>query len=416
MYSCWRHRLNFPDLKQNRKELDLTDADLFASDEQAYPSLEDITVEGVPAVRNLITDLAMDVLLYQSAYREHISKIVQEECNRLYHLFKERNPTFDGRVSLCGHSLGSAIIFDILCRQPDDSTTYHRHAAKVGGSRLLLDFECENFFALGSPIALFQMLKGRTIAARHGEDAEPAQSPFDSTIDDPFPTLGKHNIEDVADHKISLGNLAQTVSSPKCREFYNVFHPTDPIAYRIEPLISQSMATLKPQPLPYVKRGLWGSGQGLTNIGALVGQSVGSIWTNFTSGVANSLLNRSLGLQPDVAVPQQADSSKKGITSVQRNQAQDGNLYSEEAKKQLALQIKTSEEQGQAPPTLIDSEMETLFEGFQKQRQTHQNELEGEEKSEAWLENENRSRKLRREEAKVRALNSNGRVDYSIQE
>ncbi|KAI9872002.1 MAG: hypothetical protein M1823_008289, partial [Watsoniomyces obsoletus] len=75
---CWRHLLDFPkqSLKQNREELDLGDADDgFDND---YPSLQDITVEGVPAVRNLITDLAMDVLLYQSAYREHIASIVQQ--------------------------------------------------------------------------------------------------------------------------------------------------------------------------------------------------------------------------------------------------------------------------------------------------------------------------------------------------
>ncbi|OAX81080.1 hypothetical protein ACJ72_04584, partial [Emergomyces africanus] len=72
---CWRHLLDFPKqgLKQHRRELDLADADKMAAEEEHYPSLADITLEGVPAVRNLITDLAMDVLLYQSAYREHIA-------------------------------------------------------------------------------------------------------------------------------------------------------------------------------------------------------------------------------------------------------------------------------------------------------------------------------------------------------
>jgi hypothetical protein len=38
-----------PALVQNRKELDLTDAD--ALEDDAYPSLSDITLESVPAVR-----------------------------------------------------------------------------------------------------------------------------------------------------------------------------------------------------------------------------------------------------------------------------------------------------------------------------------------------------------------------------
>lgn len=37
--------------------------------------------------------------------------------NRLYDLFKRRNPTFNGDVYLGGHSLGSLILFDILCHQ-----------------------------------------------------------------------------------------------------------------------------------------------------------------------------------------------------------------------------------------------------------------------------------------------------------
>lgn len=65
-----------------------------------------------------MTDLALDVLLYQSeTYREHIIQTVLAECNRIYALFKQRNPEFKGKVSLVGHSLGAAILFDILCRQ-----------------------------------------------------------------------------------------------------------------------------------------------------------------------------------------------------------------------------------------------------------------------------------------------------------
>jgi hypothetical protein len=53
---CWRHLLDFPKkgVRKNRKEHDLGEA---FGDEEEYPSLEDITVEGVPFVRSLITDL-----------------------------------------------------------------------------------------------------------------------------------------------------------------------------------------------------------------------------------------------------------------------------------------------------------------------------------------------------------------------
>lgn len=96
---CWRHLLDFPRkaVRKNQREQDLGDT---YGNEEDYPSLEDITIEGVPFVRSLITDLALDILLYQSAYREHISSIVLAESNRVYNLFRQRNPDFNGKVSL----------------------------------------------------------------------------------------------------------------------------------------------------------------------------------------------------------------------------------------------------------------------------------------------------------------------------
>lgn len=139
----------------------------------ADPSLEDITIEGMAFARSLISDLALDVLLYQSSYREEIARITLEECNRIYRHFRERNPEFRGKVHLVGHSLGSAILFDIVCRQrerraPNDDRNPLRFWPSQAGQRdkaresdLQLDFEVADFYCLGSPIGLFQMLKGR---------------------------------------------------------------------------------------------------------------------------------------------------------------------------------------------------------------------------------------------------------------
>lgn len=86
-----------------------------------------------------------------------------------------------------------------------------------------------------------------------------------------------------------------------------------------------------------------------------------------------------------------------------------------EKQRQLAEDTAAADRDGSGanPPTLIDDEIETLYAGFQKGRKTHQNDDAGEMD---WTEAEEKGRKLRREEMKVRALNSNGRVDYSIQE
>ncbi|PGH29929.1 hypothetical protein GX50_07301 [[Emmonsia] crescens] len=419
---CWRHLLDFPKqgLKQHRRELDLADADKMAAEDEHYPSLADITLEGVPAVRNLITDLAMDVLLYQSAYREHIAGIVQRECNRIYKLFKARNPKFKGSVSLCGHSLGSAILFDILCHQPRNSaqvkstsrSSKSRTAEDQQSEAFPLDFECADFFCLGSPIALFQMLKGKTIA---GRDLKNSRFPYQSQKHiDSYNAFISSDISTETSRMDSTGSpgFPNSVSSPKCNQLFNIFHPSDPISYRIEPLISPAMAALKPQPLPYVKRTIWStSGQSLTNISTRVGQSVGSLWSNFASGVASSFLNRSLGLSDGSPQPQSAVGGQQKTTGL-------GTELGSEQPQTVGGGVVTNEpSRSQKYPTLIDANIETLYDGFQKTRNSPIDIASGSESSTMEeIEAESRARKIRHEEAKVRALNSNGRVDYSIQE
>lgn len=432
---CWRHLLDFPkqSLKQNRKEHDLGDLDTTPEDE--YPSLQDITVDGVPAVRNLITDLALDVLLYQSAYREHVARIVQKEANRVHQLFKSRTG-FNGKVSLCGHSLGSAVYFDILCRQPDDVKSRPRRASSKTQREMVptdadinLDFPVDNFFALGSPIALFQMLKGRTIAGRpHLRNVAPPMSPFDS---DPMQTNPYESLGDISAAQPKPSSLIPiTISSPRCSEFFNIFHPTDPIAYRIEPLISPAMSSLKAQPLPYTKRGLFDA-PGMANLTARVSQQVISGWYNLTSGVASTLINRSLGITgEEQALPQDrprpiSGQFGAGSHAVQTNDApRAGNMpppavtdIMSGSKKQKAIADSVSKTgDAEETPTLIDTEMETLYDGFQRRRRSHVSTRSGDHTDLEYELEQEKARRLKREEAKVRALNSNGRVDYAVQE
>jgi DDHD domain len=117
----------------------------------------------------MLTVVLLDILLYYTPqFRERIVRAVAKEMNRIYTLFLARNPTFTGRVSLLGHSLGSAICFDILCRQPlsrppPPGITLEQLNLDP---RVELEFGVHAFFATGSPVGLFQMLKGRNIAPR----------------------------------------------------------------------------------------------------------------------------------------------------------------------------------------------------------------------------------------------------------
>ncbi|KAK1990472.1 DDHD domain-containing protein [Colletotrichum falcatum] len=436
---CWRHLLDFPKRREKKNEQDIGDA---ALDEDDYPSLEDITIEGVAFARSLISDLALDVLLYQSAYREQISEIVLKESNRIYKLFLERNPEFKGKVHIIGHSLGSAIMFDILCRQrerskgpesPRNSLRFWPSQDKAQGSRdreaneLRFEFDVEDFYCLGSPVGLFQMLKGRTISARRLAGTRPSESPLNPDLmDDPFlattPSTPVHRIS-------AITGLPYSVSSPKASQLFNIFHPSDPVSYRLEPLISPAMSTLKPQVLPYTKKGIFGNvaQQGLSGIGMKVGQSVSGLWSSLSAGIASNLLNRSLGLSnEDVAKMNSANASSQVSGAGGANMADSGVISdvskleakTNERKKQLAdskaMVGRTSISGNEM--TLIDDELETLYAKFQEKRMDLSQTDDGDGGRADWIEAERNAQKLRREEMKVRALNRNGRVDYSIQE
>ena len=296
---------------------------------------------------------------------------------------------------------------------------------------LEFDFEVEDFYCLGSPIGLFQMLKGRTVSARHQPNAFPSDSPLSpDDFDDPFlqAVPGSHS-----DQRVSpVTGLPFTISSPKVKQLFNIFHPSDPISYRLEPLVSSAMSTLKPQVLPYTKKGIFGSvaPHGMTGIGAKVGQSVSGLWSSLSSGIANSMLNRSLGLShEDVAnftasqqsqcksSPGAGTNISAGVISPEAKlSAAQRSEKAAERKRQLADGATTGRMTTSGnEATLLDDELETLFSRFQKKRIDLAKEKpdDGHKK---WAEEEEKSRKLRREEMKVRALNRNGRVDYSIQE
>ncbi|KAI0912269.1 DDHD domain-containing protein [Ustulina deusta] len=452
---CWRHLLDFPKRREKKGETDLGDV---TEEDDEYPSLEDITVEGMAFARSLISDLALDVLLYQSAYREQITEIVLRESNRIYKLFLERNPEFKGKVHIIGHSLGSAIMFDILCRQkqPAGSVEPLRNPLRFWPSQehpepskdtkdLSFDFNVEDLYCLGSPVGLFQMLKGRTVAARHQPNAAPSKSPLSQEyMEDPFLSTPSTSGQRVS----AVTGLPLSVSSPKVAQLFNIFHPSDPIAYRLEPLVSSAMSSLKPQALPYTKRGIFGAvaPQGLSGIGVKVGQSVSGLWSSFSAGIASSLLRGSLGLtNADIAnfnasnPPANASSlSNTGQAAAHSHSTSSGTMVSNataqsektDARKKALARQNSSRLSSTDPGTpgniardltLIDDDLETLYARFQKKRVEEQKDSasraeEGQELDAAWAAEELKAQKLRREELKVRALNWNGRIDYAIQE
>lgn len=59
------------------------------------------------------------------------------------------------------------------------------------------------------------------------------------------------------DLNIEEGRFTPGIKMPKCQRYFNIFHPIDPIAYRIEPLIKQEMHDKAPVQLIQVSIFPW---------------------------------------------------------------------------------------------------------------------------------------------------------------
>uniref|UniRef100_A0A8C6X829 DDHD domain containing 1 n=1 Tax=Naja naja TaxID=35670 RepID=A0A8C6X829_NAJNA len=229
-------------------------------------TVDSITPDKVRGLRDLLNSSAMDIMYYTSPlYRDELVKGLQQEMNRLYTLFCSRNPEFtekDGKVSIVSHSLGCVITYDIMTgwnpvrlyeqlleKEYDvlehSWMTYEEqrlleefyltkkqlreiedrlHGLKTStvAKTPALKFKVDNFFCMGSPLAVFLALRG----------IRPGNS----------------------------GNQDHILPRKICNRLLNIFHPTDPVAYRLEPLILKHYSNISPvqihwynttNPLPY---------------------------------------------------------------------------------------------------------------------------------------------------------------------
>jgi len=238
-------------------------------------SLQAATLTTIPALRAIANDVVFDVLMYLTpAFCEAVLHTVTDQINELYGAFQQVHPEFipgGGKCSLIGHSLGSVICWDLLSilkeksllaqakssgsdSSADDPLVCHgvsvasevsveigyqmyakqAHANKARngtwGPSLTktldasIPFVPECTILLGSPLGIFLTLRGahpvfdqfRKAAAEEAQiKADAAQPGMDAPTEIP---------------------ITSTFSLPTT-SLYNIFHPSDPVAYRIEPLL-----------------------------------------------------------------------------------------------------------------------------------------------------------------------------------
>lgn len=213
-------------------------------------TVESLTPQRMRGIRVMLNASAMDILYYTSPlYRSEIIHSLENNLNRLYQMFCERHPYFEpngGKVSIIAHSLGCVIAYDIITGW-NPITLYDQYVSAVidderqqaGGSVDLIDelekakkrvadletlltdihnkqidaasrlkFKIENLFCLGSPLGVFLALRGIRPQAK--------------------------------------GTLDHIIPKDSFKRLFNIYHPADPVAYRLEPLILKHYSTIRP--------------------------------------------------------------------------------------------------------------------------------------------------------------------------
>ncbi|KYN14107.1 Protein retinal degeneration B [Trachymyrmex cornetzi] len=170
-----------------------------------------------------------------SEYQDTVSRVVMS-ANQVYHDFikSDEGKGFSGQICFVSDSVGSILTYDALCK----ATQHSRHSSEnsilegtgqqgndnsgnedgkhlsapsprrrsSGTGDNKLDFEVGDFFMFGSPLAL--VLAYRKITASSDRNS--------------------------------------FIPRPLVNQVYNLFHPTEPVAARLEPLISARFSLIAP--------------------------------------------------------------------------------------------------------------------------------------------------------------------------
>lgn len=311
--------------------------------------LKPLTLPSISRLRDFTNSTLTDILFFTSpVYCQKIINQVASEMNRMFEIFKARNPGFHGDVSVTGHSLGSCVLFDLLDHQqgqevkgegstapsvpdlktqsqdisstpssepggssgkgdePDGSTPTIEEALQQLGldslaqlfQREQIDYEsllmCTNDdlkeigVAMGprkklsSFIVQQAELKKRAEERREKEERERSarekeQQRQQETVNASFHRATLQGVKIVRGlagtgqpfidypqltfhpkHLFAVGSpiglflsvrgveeLGPDFRLPTCPSVFNIFHPFDPVAYRLEPLVTE-VAPIKP--------------------------------------------------------------------------------------------------------------------------------------------------------------------------
>uniref|UniRef100_A0A671QIT8 Phospholipid phosphatase 5-like n=1 Tax=Sinocyclocheilus anshuiensis TaxID=1608454 RepID=A0A671QIT8_9TELE len=258
--------------------------------------IERITLPSISRLRQFSNDTVLDLFFYNSAmYCQTMVDTVASEINRLHSLFLQRHPHFTGHVSLVGHSLGTYtsvyctvnkwiwspwsvfcpeshiknrtlqfFIFTLLIpTKPFQMLCSEKDLKDVGiplGPRKKI-MNCVKKWKVITEIPYSPLFKGAQWFMAEVERFLPNNRFFIPQVSIDYPQLAFHPQALFAMGSPigmfltvrGLKRIDPNYSFPTCKSFYNIFHPFDPVAYRIEPMILPQDVDLLPMLIPHHK-------------------------------------------------------------------------------------------------------------------------------------------------------------------
>jgi phospholipase DDHD1 len=222
-----------------------------------------VTLSTIPALRAIANDIIVDVLLYLTPnYCYDVLISVTEQINTVYGIFTKTFPDFEsngGKASLVGHSLGSVICWDLLSVLKDSKENIRGkdgHGAHLTTSRDVDNAVNINYTQFVSPVKLEET----SDAATNNDESEGKHDGREGAWGPALPRKIEQVLKFTPEFTIFLGSPIglfltlrgahglfdsmrendDALPSPftlPCRSTYNIFSPSDPVAYRIEPLL-----------------------------------------------------------------------------------------------------------------------------------------------------------------------------------
>lgn len=228
------------------------------------------TLNTIPALRSIANDVVLDVLLYLTPnYCYDVLESVTDQIYSVYGVFNKVFPDYasrGGKFSLIGHSLGSVICWDLLSLKKNlMQNGNNEHGVHITTSKTAGDAANINYKQLSDEIEVAGSPSNANGGGAWGpslpkpfENVLPFEPDFTMFIGSPIGLfLSLRRAHPVFDSIRDVHPQRPTVSpfTLPTRAMYNIFSPSDPVAYRIEPLLLSQGTEELPDPVYLTRLG-----------------------------------------------------------------------------------------------------------------------------------------------------------------